>query len=76
MAIFRAPQARPGNGRRIVSTAAGAEIERIERLLSGEETGPVGDDAIAERDRAWAQQNAAEQRQCTLRLEVSDDGQH
>ncbi|RRU17144.1 hypothetical protein [Stenotrophomonas sp. 278] len=71
MVTYCAPRA---HGKRIVSAVARREIERIERLLSGAEQGPVGDAALAERERTWAELDAVEQRQCSLRLEVSPDG--
>jgi hypothetical protein len=75
MVTYRAPRAPRVHGKRIVSAAARREIERIEQLLSGAEHGPVGDAALAERDRAWAAHDAAEQRQSSLPLEASPDGQ-
>lgn len=54
VAIYRPPRARTMNGRRIISAVVRAEMENIERLLSGDEHGPVGDEALAERDRLWS----------------------
>lgn len=68
MAIYRAPRARTVNGKRIISARARAEIERIEQLLSGAERGPIGDEALAERDRIWAQQQGRAEPQCDLPL--------
>jgi len=68
VAIYRPPRARTVNGRRIISAAARTEIENIERLLSGAEPGPVGDEALAERARLWSAQEQREGRQCDLPL--------
>lgn len=73
MVTYRAPRAERAHGKRIISVAARREIERIERLLSGAERGPVGDAALAERERAWAAHDAAEQRQSSLALETCPD---
>lgn len=68
VAIYRAPRARPMGGRKIISPVARAEMERIERLLSGSEAGPVGDEALAERERLWAQHRKATDMQSDLLL--------
>ncbi len=75
MVTYRAPRAPRAHGKRIVSEGARREIERIEQLLSGAEQGPVGDAALAERERVWAALESVEQRQCFLRLEVCGDGE-
>lgn len=75
MVTYRAPRAPRPHGKRIVSSAARREIERIEQLLSGAEPGPVGDAALAERERTWAAVESVEQRQCSLQLEVCCDGE-
>ena len=75
MVTYRAPRAPRAHGQRIVSTAARREIQRIEQLLAGAEQGPVGDAALAERERTWAALESVEQRQCSLRLEVCRDGE-
>lgn len=68
VAIYRAPRARTVNGRRIISAAVRAEMATIERLLSGAEHGPVGDEALAERDRLWSAYRNAEGQQPDLPL--------
>lgn len=68
VAIYRPPRARTVNGRRIISASVRAEIENIERLLSGAEPGPVGDEALVERDRLWSAQQDCEGQQCDLPL--------
>lgn len=73
MVTYRAPRAPRAHDKRIVSAAARREIERIEQLLSGAEQGPVGDAALAERERAWAAHDAAGQRQSSLALEACPD---
>lgn len=75
MVIYCAPRAPRAHGKRIVSAAARREIERIEQLLSGAEQGPVGDAALAERERTWAALESVEQRQSSLQLEVCRDGE-
>ncbi|WNH52807.1 hypothetical protein [Stenotrophomonas oahuensis] len=75
MVTYRAPRAPRAHGKRIVSAAARREIERIEQLLSGSEPGPVGDAALAERERTWAALQSVEQRQPSLQLEVLRDGE-
>jgi len=75
MVTYSAPRAPRAHGKRIVSAAARREIERIEQLLSGSELGPVGDAALAERERTWAALESVEQRQCSLQLEVLPDGE-
>jgi len=56
------------SGKRTISAAARAEIERIEALFKGTERGPTGDEALAERDRTWAQQMGKAEPQCDLPL--------
>lgn len=68
VAIYRAPRARTVNGRRIISAAVRAEMDTIERLLSGAQQGPVGDEALAERDRLWSTHRNAEGQQPDLPL--------
>lgn len=75
MVTYLAPRAPRAHCKRIVSAAARREIERIEQLLSGSEPGPVGDAALAERDRTWAALESVEQRQSSLQLEVLRDGE-
>lgn len=72
VATHRPPRARTVNGRRIISAAVRAEIAIIERLLSGAEFGPVGDEALAERARLWSAQEKREGQQGDLPLENQD----
>lgn len=76
VAIYRPPRARKVNGRRIVSAAARAEIEAIERLLSSSEPGPVGEEALAARALLWNTQHEKEGQQCDLPLGNTERHDH
>lgn len=68
MAIYRAPRASRISGRRVLSPIAQLYVAEALRVLSGESPGLVGDDALAERERARIEHEAAEAKQTVLPL--------